>query len=130
MGTNAGQFIRRIQVRTDRVSREIIPLYIRKVALDALARLIEKTPVDEGRARGNWQLAIGTIPRGEIRPLTGDVLIDEANKRLAEYEPGEIVNITNNVPYIIPLENGHSGQAPNGMVKVTIAELQAAGIAA
>ena len=39
---------------------------------------------------------------------------------------GENVFITNNVPYIIELEDGHSKrQAPAGMVAVTFANLNA-----
>ena len=31
---------------------------------------------------------------------------------------------TNNLPYAAALENGHSGQAPGGMVRVTVARFQ------
>ncbi len=35
------------------------------------------------------------------------------------------VILLNNVEYIEPLENGHSGQAPEGMIEITVAELLA-----
>lgn len=128
MPTNASRFIRRIQVRTDQVSREILPTFLRAASLDALTRVIEKTPVDTGRARGNWQLAVGSIPRGEIRPLSVQDTITEGTARLGAVEAGDTIYIVNNVPYIIPLEFGHSGQAPQGMVRLTAAELKAGGI--
>lgn len=126
MGTNANRFIRRVQVRRDKVSREVLPTFQRKVSLDVLARLIHRTPVDTGRARGNWQLAVGAIPRGEIRPLTAELIAQEAIPRLAVLEAGDTVYISNNVPYIVPLERGSSRQAPNGMVRLTIAEVEGA----
>ena len=42
-----------------------------------------------------------------------------------EWDPltGEIAALSNNLPYIKKLEDGSSTQAPNGMVKITVAEL-------
>lgn len=39
---------------------------------------------------------------------------------------GDTIFITNNTEYGESLENGHSGQAPNGMVKITFAEVSEA----
>jgi hypothetical protein len=36
----------------------------------------------------------------------------------------QVVYITNNVDYIIKLEEGHSQRAPSGMVSVTLAEME------
>ena len=37
---------------------------------------------------------------------------------------GKLHYIVNNLPYSIALENGHSGQAPQGMVGLTVTEYQ------
>ncbi|MNJ81742.1 hypothetical protein D3C77_807050 [compost metagenome] len=37
---------------------------------------------------------------------------------------GQTAFIVNNLPYAIPLEYGHSSQAPAGMVRVTLANFQ------
>ena len=37
---------------------------------------------------------------------------------------GDTAYLVNNLPYAVPLEYGHSSQAPAGMVRVTIAEFQ------
>lgn len=38
---------------------------------------------------------------------------------------GTVIYITNNLPYALPLEYGHSKQAPAGMLRVTFAEITA-----
>lgn len=56
-------------------------------------QVISGTPIDQGRARAGWSAA-------------------------APPKIGKIYKMTNNVEYIIPLEYGHSQQAPQGMVRV------------
>lgn len=93
----------------------------KKIALEALARVVQKTPVDTGRARGNWQVTVGTPAEGELA-VTGRV--EPASSGLAALKPFDVVYIVNNVDYIIYLEGGSSGQAPAGMVAVTVEELR------
>jgi hypothetical protein len=83
-----------------------------------LDRLITQgTPVDTGRARANWFVSEGA-PRLE----TTESIVPEPRPRLT----GEsVMFITNSLPYIVPLEYGHSKQAPYGMVRKAIAEVQA-----
>ena len=102
---------------------------IQAIALDALTRVVLKTPVLTGRARGNWSVGIGSVG-GEARDVedkSGSLTIAEGEQVLAQYahQQGypEIV-LFNNLPYIERLENGYSTMAPNGMVAVTISELQ------
>jgi len=33
---------------------------------------------------------------------------------------GQVIYLVNNLPYAIPLEYGHSSQAPGGMVRLTV----------
>jgi hypothetical protein len=44
---------------------------------------------------------------------------------VAEIDGTTAIFITSNLPYMEALENGHSGQAPNGMVRITVAEIAA-----
>lgn len=87
------------------------------VALTLHRKVSEKTPVKTGRARANWFLAEGA-PRIEtttsVTPETPPPLKGES-----------VIFLTNSLPYIVPLEYGHSQQAPFGMVRVSIAEVQA-----
>ena len=43
---------------------------------------------------------------------------------MSDFTPGQMAYIINNLPYAIPLEFGHSTQAPGGMVRVTVARFQ------
>lgn len=119
------QFARKIQVAPQKV--------VKKVAFQLFRRIIEKTPVDTGRARASWNIAIGSInpavaPEGQ-HPKSPNALAAKAATVLTSYGADgrlPVVWISNNLPYIGELENGHSQQAPAGMVGLSIAEEQAA----
>ena len=118
---------------------------LRKLSLQLLTGIVKRTPVDTGRARGNWQLTIDTPASGVLRvegagqkAPTGKAGVGPAGadairtglsimKQLPNHGIGHIIYVTNNVEYIIKLEEGGdvgSKQAPKGMVAITLAELQ------
>lgn len=79
-----------------------------------------------GRFKGNWQFtleapAIGTLDR--VDP-DGKAVLGELVAFANTLTAGQVAYIVNNLPYSIPLEYGHSSQAPDGMVRVTLARLQ------
>lgn len=79
-----------------------------------------------GRFRANWNFSIGSVDNSfRIHP---DPTGTEATARLVagaiEFKAGQTAFIVNNLPYSIPLEFGHSTQAPGGMVRVTVARFQ------
>lgn len=79
-----------------------------------------------GRFRANWNFSIGSVDNSfRIHP---DPTGTEATARLVagaiEFKAGQTAFIINNLPYAIPLEFGHSTQAPGGMVRVTVARFQ------
>ena len=80
------------------------------------------TPVKTGRARGNWQIGIGNDPISEL-DRKGYVGEEELPK-LDKLDGDETIYISNNLPYIRALEYGHSKQAPQGMVGVTVSHLK------
>lgn len=102
-------------------------LVIRKVALDAFSRVILKTPVDTGRARGNWQVAIGAIPTGTlvINDKAGTATIAKVQAASLGLKAGDVIYLVNNLPYARRLEYGWSKQAPGGMVRIAIARWNA-----
>ncbi|MFD1690673.1 hypothetical protein ACFSHR_01355 [Azotobacter chroococcum] len=78
-----------------------------------------------GRFRGNWQVTFGVPASGEtgrIDPNGGDTLAAGIAVIAAYNSSINSIWITNNVPYAIPLEYGHSSQAPRGVVRVTMAD--------
>lgn len=100
-------------------------LVMRKVGLDILTGIVELTPVRTGRARANWQTTIGSPAEGEVVSYdaggaAGQAIASGADA-ISKAEGDITIFLTNNVPYIERLENGWSQQAPNGMVRQTIA---------
>lgn len=74
-----------------------------------------------GTARGNWQTDINKAPAGVIddQDKTGAKGRAKAKTETMRAKIGDSIFIVNNLPYIQRLEDGWSGQAPQGMVKVT-----------
>jgi hypothetical protein len=96
--------------------------HVRKLTLDVLRAVIDKTPVDTGHARGNWFPSFGKEDFGESDGNSPNYLPSLDTASIARFEP---VFIQNNAPYISALEYGHSQrQAPQGMVRVTVAEFK------
>lgn len=122
--------------RAMKISGERKDFLVRRILIEAWRRITSKTPVDIGRAKGNWNISAGdpdltvdlekleTSPIGAPAPLP--TLPPKGEDRYY---------ISNSVPYIDRLENGgynpgplttgsgYSLQAPQGMVKVTLQEL-------
>lgn len=112
------KFVQKAKLDTDTV--------IRKVGADVLRSLVEMSPVDTGRFRANWVVSYG--PTTEIITGLDRSGIETINKglRLIQVfnpENGELW-ITNGLPYARRLEYGYSGQAPAGMVRITVLEFQ------
>jgi hypothetical protein len=102
-------------------------LVVQKVAVDILARVVRRSPVDTGRFRSNWQVTIGAPATGTLptEDKSGNVAIAAGQQALASFQVGPAVFITNNLPYGPRLEyEGWSKQAPAGMVRVTVAEYE------
>lgn len=95
-------------------------------ALDLSRRVILRTPVDTGRARGNWIPSINVVSTETTLTTdqSGAATIGEAAS-VSSRTSGNIFYLTNNLPYIRKLEFGSSQQSPAGMVRVSIQELLA-----
>ena len=101
---------------------------VRAVALDALSGVVNMSPVDTGRFRGNWGAATGTVPTDTFETTTGSASLERGGAIIRDYPKRgfPVLTLYNNLPYAESLENGHSKQAPKGMVAVTIANITAA----
>jgi hypothetical protein len=97
----------------------------RTAALDLFGGVIKATPVDTGRARGNWQTSVGEPAPSEIdrNDKSGVQALGEAQAKTPE-GAGQEVFLTNNLPYIYSLEYGSSAKAPEGMVRINFARVQ------
>jgi hypothetical protein len=94
---------------------------VRLVALEALKNIIIETPVDTGRARSNWFIGIDT-PIDDITDETNwqGNSADQQAKLLQPTDKSEIW-LSNNLPYIVRLNDGWSDQAPAGFVEKGVA---------
>jgi len=99
----------------------------RWVVLEALRRVVMKSPVRTGTFRGNWQVVIGVRPDGAIEAVDpdGGATIANGLTAISDLPPYAVVYLVNNLPYARRLEEGWSQQAPAGVVAVTIAEIEA-----
>ena len=97
---------------------------MRKVALELFTRVIMRSPVDTGRFRGNWQVEIGSPASGVLDrfDVSGSEAISEATSVVERWEGDTAIFLVNNLPYAMRLEDGWSGQAAQGMVRVTLQE--------
>jgi len=119
MGTFASQ-LKAFDIKT----QNKIAMVVQRTGLRMLAKVVTRSPVDTGRFRGNWQLQLNEIPQGVVETLDkdGGPTISEGENELAGLALGDSIYIVNNLPYAQKLENGHSQQAPTGMVAITVAE--------
>ena len=84
----------------------------RSIAFEFFSRVIQGTPVDTGRAKGNWGL-VDSVPDASV-----DNPIVQVTKGSIK-----VIYLYNNLPYIIELEMGSSKQAPAGFIRLAAAEL-------
>jgi len=106
---------------------------IKKLTLDIVANLVSApgdggTPVDTGWARANWIPQIGsarTTTAGSRSQAEKGLLPGDQQTGVAQVVTGYklsrgAVHISNNVPYILRLDQGSSKQAPKGFVRRAI----------
>ena len=106
---------------------EAIDASLREIIIEVGNSLIRMSPVDSGRFRGNWHLSIDVVESVTFNELDpqGKEAIAAIAAAVSDFTAGQTAYLINNLPYAIPLEYGHSTQAPQGMVRVTLARFQA-----
>lgn len=97
----------------------------RMVALKVFTKLVQGNPVDTGRARASWTVNVNR-PNRAVKPPkpSGTVAYPEPPFPEVQVKLGETIWISNSLPYIFSLEQGHSGQAPNGWIRVSVEEVR------
>lgn len=105
--------------------QERVALIAMKIAIEALNRVVMKSPVDTGRFRANWTVAVGQqdLTTSEQVDPSGNATIAKGSAIILGQKGPAVIWISNNLPYAQALENGHSQQAPMGMVALTYNEL-------
>lgn len=118
--------IRELDRWVDDVAEQLdlaVEVVARKLTLDAWGKLTKRTPVDTGRARASWQVSVSEPYAGP--PLAPGTYSPPSTPSVAEIDGTTSIFITSVLAYMEALEDGHSKQAPNGMVRITVAEIAA-----
>lgn len=95
----------------------------RAVSFECARRLMLATPVDTGRARGNWNLSVGREDPTDKPERRMPEALSEAQGRVGSVAmgtKGDRVYLTNGVPYIGRLNDGYSRQAPAAFVQQVV----------
>lgn len=120
-----GSFSAQIQAFVHQTKEDMEELF-RVVVIQVGTSVIKMSPVDTGRFRGEWQFTIETpaaTQNGRADP-TGGAAVAEIVDGALMLQVGQTAWLVNLLPYAIPLEYGHSDQAPDGMVRLTVARFQ------
>jgi len=104
---------------------------LKKISLQTFTGVVQKTPVDSGRARASWVIGIEKPVNSPVLPenqefdpqQAADFSFQEISE-LNNLGPESTVFISNSLPYIEVLEEGSSQQAPEGMVAITLFEIE------
>ena len=100
---------------------EALTQRVRVIALAMLNEIVLRSPVDTGRFRGNNVVSVGApvyTSSANVDP-TGSETIQQGVRVMTGLEPYTQVFIQNNLVYAVPLEDGHSKQAPAGIYAVS-----------
>ena len=127
-----GSLAKKMRKASVAVSKNADKLVV-QVAETVLTNVVSDTPVDKGDARSNWQVNLNSPATGTrtafVPGTKGSTALDNiiasvevGSQKLATYQSGQEVHITNNLDYIEDLNNGSSKQAPPGFVQEAILE--------
>lgn len=109
---------------------------IKKTVFDLTSSIIQGSPTDTGRFRGNWQVSFDTPTDNKLSNLdkSGNATISKIGTQINSNKVPLVYWINNNLPYGNSLEyglypknsktgktiNGFSVQAPMGFVRINV----------
>lgn len=143
----ARQFALECKQWAEKMVPEAHVAFVKKIVLEVFTRAMMKSPVDSGRFRGNWMVGIGAsdesivdVEESDAHGAVSPSAMSRAQQKLASLAFGIPVHVSNNLPYAGILENGgyplnpktgvktingYSTQAPQGMLAISIEEVEA-----
>ena len=100
----------------------------RVTTINILKGVVFATPVDTGRARGNWQVSVSNPINSQtnIDDKSGGSTINKGVKKAlaAKKSKYPVFWVVNNLPYIEELNRGTSTQAPAKFVETAIKRVE------
>ena len=125
MPTNLAQFNAALTASEKKIKGDFKKFH-QQVIAEVYRRIVRRTPIDTGRAVGNWQIAFGGPAQGILDVVDKDGAATMARElaKLKDIPPFSLVHITNNLEYISYLEyEKRSPKHPEGMVEITLTEM-------
>lgn len=132
-----GTFALQIQQFIDKTNSNK-DLVVRAILMQIDSRLVNRSPVGDasywkskppkgytgGRFRGAWSMSIGSPSTSLSRVIDkdGTATIGSHASVVAAARAGDVIYLTNNLPYAQRIEQGWSRQAPVGLVALTVVE--------
>ena len=125
----AGNFALDISRWCNGKAKPVITKVIQGIAMETFKRVAYRSPVDTSRFRANWGCQVGSPYTGyddAARDKSGSATVNKAKTIVMSWNGQGVIYLCNNTKYGRPLEYGYSKiQAPQGMVRVTAAEIMA-----
>ena len=94
------------------------------ISMEGLRQLQRSTPIDTSRAASSWTNTVDREATEWKQPKGKSHYVHPPFKDMRAITATSVINLSNNIEYIIPLENGHSKQRKN-FVRDTVAALTA-----
>lgn len=116
---NARQFSADLSRFADQIEGGMA-VFRRRVILGLKEKVERKTPVDTGRLRASWA-ASDSAPSSYV-PSEGEAGLGPVEGTFSQ--AFDISFLVSNLPYAAVMEFGGSKQAPQGMVRISLAELE------
>ena len=99
-----------------------------RLALSAISvKTSTRTPVRTGSLRASWTANNGKPKANNVDINSSNPFADRNDLTgvINSIQPGDTYSFANGQPYVIPIEyEGHSAQAPTGMLGISVAEWQ------
>lgn len=125
--TNLNQFNREIRNFAEKLLPRQFSLFFRKLTLELLNRTVMRMPIITGRARGNWQVTVNWKPEADlpVEDKDGGPTVEAGAAAVTKVKIGDVVYLTNNVHYVLYLEEGTPRMPPRKMLAESIREVSA-----
>lgn len=130
--TNIRAFDLALEAYEKRVLPQKIKDRVTVLALTATKGVVELTPVDRGRAKGNWQLTLDTPAEGTVEVLDptpqgtsgSSPVVSDVFARMKDWRIGQTVWLHNGLPYIRILNDGATNRTAHHMVERTVERIR------
>jgi len=111
--------------KVERETKGRLDKALQATAVEAINRLVDRTPVDTGAAKFHWfvRLVPDELFEEEHTDPSGAQPKARAKRDVKLFRIGQTVWLVNSAPYFKYLETGSSQQAPQGVVAITLAEM-------